>query len=168
MRLKSQYEGWLRTARLHCGMDGKNRPSSFVKKMLRPQFHLPDDHIMDFHFRIAQIEWMRNKEEIFTEPGTGGSFEYSSGVKMNNLSFHDNPDISQIFRVAETLNVQSFLLAASHIHLSVRVGLVRGIHGVKQDRKTLKMRKELASISEQTNIPIYLDGLKRPPRKCRI
>jgi hypothetical protein len=31
-----------------------------------------------------------------------------------------------------------------------------------------KIPKELASIIEQTLIPVYMDGTSRPPRKCRI
>jgi len=44
----------------------------------------------------------------------------------------------------------------------------RSLYQKSKEATPEKIPKELASIIEQTLIPVYMDGTSRPPRKCRI
>ena len=44
----------------------------------------------------------------------------------------------------------------------------RNLYKKSKETAPDKIPKELASIIEQTLIPVYMDGASRPPRKCRI
>lgn len=72
-------------------------------------------------------------------------------------------------------NVADSVLDVNDVYLSVSVAEVAVLADDRRNayRKSIecspsKVPKELASISEQTQIPIYMDSLPRPPRKCRI
>ena len=44
----------------------------------------------------------------------------------------------------------------------------RAIYRESKQSSPQRVPKELAAINEQSAIPVYMDGLPRPPRKCRI
>ena len=65
-------------------------------------------------------------------------------------------DVSGIDRRASKQDLQRFAIDR------------RALYRKSKEAAPEKIPKELASIIEQTLIPVYMDGTPRPPRKCRI
>lgn len=66
------------------------------------------------------------------------------------------------------LDVNDIFKSVSERDVAVLVNERRNLYREARLYTPNKVPKELAAINEQTQIPIYMDNLPRPPRKCRI
>jgi hypothetical protein len=123
---------------------------------MRPSLsHYPDQSKTDIHFYISSLAWRRNKIELFERAGSDGFFEYSA--HSNEFSFQ-SVILGQEFPSPEDF------CAPLPFFSSVRSRIDETRN--RTTRQQHRVPKELASIQEQSNIPIYLE--QRPLRKCRI
>jgi len=121
---------------------------------------------MDFHFFMANTAWMANKHQIGKRAGNGGCFRYPNGwapireentiKKFAYLLIFDAQNLTMIPASNHAEELRSLRTTHQQIIIS------------EPNKFRRKTPKELSSISEQTNIPVYMDGLARPPRKCRV
>ena len=136
---------------------------------------LDDVHELDIHFMHASRAWRKNKSEVFGREGSSGSFKY-----VETHLFIITPTYRYIVNIEKNTDSNTNLSAFPSFStdlLSTQAS-ERDILKYSIDRRSLyreskqlspgKLPKELASICEQTLIPVYMDGLPRPPRKCRI
>jgi hypothetical protein len=114
--------------------------------------------MVDLHFCLASRIWRFNKEEIFETAGSSGAFYYNNAQS-------DNEDLLSSCEFVE-LHVDG---CSANMSLGTRFYIPASRFDVLNRSKgafAVRMPKELASIREQSMIPIYMDGL--PARKCRI
>lgn len=118
----------------------------------------PELSVADVYFAAASTAWRRNKVEVFGSAGSSGIFEYRppSNCSTPQSGMGETPALHLVFSGAE---VDSTKYGASN---DSRLQYYRD----SKSRQASKIPKELASIREQSLIPVYMDQL--PPRKCRI
>lgn len=131
--------------------------------MHRKQFHLPDDHLIDIHFHASRLAWMENKREIQRSEGCGGLVEYA----WSSLS-HSEGLSADVLRYVAAFNTDSLVATPTSDRLRAFDTLRNSILLLSQSEKRSKVPKELSAITEQTHIPVYIDGFSRPTRKCRM
>lgn len=121
---------------------------------------------MDFHFFMSNAAWMTNKHQIAKRMGNGGCFGYLNGGDP----FREENSIKK-FAYLQIFDAQNLTRIPASNHVE-ELRALRIMHQLLITSEPSEFRrktpKELSSISEQTNIPVYMDGLARPPRKCRV
>ena len=143
-----------------------------VERPLTGRVH--DFHQLDLHFLHASRSWRMNKREIFADPGSSGLFEYVCILMLFHVELRYIPKPHTLVTLESSsvselvLDVSDAFKSVSESDIEVLASERRNIYRQSKDYLPNRVPKELASISEQTLIPIYLDGLPRPPRKCRI
>jgi hypothetical protein len=111
----------------------------------------------DVYFSLSSIAWRRNKTEIFATPGSSGIFEYKPFDRYQSPGApFDIPGID-------------FIRSKNQVSMKYYGDLIQSriqYYRDSKSREISKVPKELASIREQSLIPVYMD--QPPPRKCRI
>lgn len=91
-------------------------------------------------------------------------FRYLRNGNGSRHTLHDLPSTAD----DPILRMNDAFLPVSQEDVTVLVNERRNVFRKSKETLVTKVPKELASISEQTQIPIYMDNLPRPPRKCRL